>query len=181
MALKLSFNQTDIRVALSLKAKNNTLMDRLVPKMTYLMSRLQQKAQANINSKSGDLAAGIQNPRAKEEGNKVIGELDWGLGASEPYARVQEYGGIKEMYAINPKAGVGAYRGGFAFGKYREAHPARAAKQNLAWVGPDGKWVYRKFVFHPKVQGQHFMANAVEQMRQEFITELKATVNEVIL
>lgn len=177
MPLRVTYGDTDVRVAIAFKQKTDVMMTRLTEKMTYLMTRLQEKARGNINSRSGKLAEGIENPRAHTQGNQVIGELDWGRGDSAPYAKTVE-DGFNKMIAINPKAAIGAYRGGFAFGAYRPAHGATKAKSALMFYSSRlGKKVFADFVFRPPIVGQHFMARAVTEMKAEYVAELKATIN----
>lgn len=167
--------------------KKEKLVEALVTRMTSLMTKLQARALENLdNSKSakakeattGNLRASITNPAARVEGSNIIGTVDWGNNV--PYAKIQEYGGIKE-YAINPVEGVGEYKGGYAFGAYRAPHPARTGKKVLRFIGVrDGKVVFTPQVFRQALTGRFFMTDALNGMREEIKAGLKETIQGVI-
>ncbi len=175
----MSFGDSGARLVASLNIKNQKIIDACVIRMTSLMEKLQEKARANAPKLTGALEESISNPRAEAQGKKIIGTVDWGGGASAPYAQAQEIGG-KGVYAINPKEAVGAYRGGKPFGKEVAAHPAIPAKKALHFIGRDGKDVFAAYVFHPPQTAKWFMRDALYEMKEEIIEGLQRTIGMVL-
>lgn len=188
--LELSLGSSGINLAANITVTSQLLVPALVEKMTFLMTKLQAKAQANAPKLTGKLAESIKNPRAEAEGNRVVGKLDWGGGDVSKYAIPQEIGGkgyYQEdeqgdtvKYAINPKKGVGAYRGGKPFGKEVAAHGAIPGKKVLAFIGTKayaGKQIFAPYVFHPPQTPKWFMRDSLAEMKLEIIQELSATLD----
>lgn len=158
----------------------------LLLKMTELMRRLQAKIvneKLGPHKKSGELANSVRNPRAELIDGKIVGLLDWGGGKAAPYARLQEYGGIKPGYAINPKAGVGAYRGGTMHGRYIPAHGAVIGKKALGpfFSAKAGKEVFASYVFRKTAtKGLHFMSDSLKEMTETFEREIYDTLQDIV-
>jgi hypothetical protein len=178
--LEFTFNGTDVKVTRVLDEKAALLMDKLVERLTLSMTKIQAKARAKApHGETGALEESISNPRAHAEGKTIVGELDWGGGDASPYARAMEEGGLKE-YAVNPKEGVGAYRGGFAFGKYRPAHPAVKAKEVLRWYSADGGKVFAAYAFRKPLRARHFMRDSLDESREEINRGIRETLSGVL-
>lgn len=175
--LKISTGDTETRIIAALEVKNERLMNALITKMTGIMGKVQEKARANAAGpySKGALEDSITNPEAHAEGTSVVGTLQWGGGDAAPYARVQEEGGIKDLYAINPLGKPNLV--GKALGGTRsriKGTSRRFGSDVLRFIGSrDGKVVFAPQVFHPRVEGKHFMANALESSRNEIIEGLK--------
>ena len=184
----------DYDVAKTKFDRSTALLEALEVKMTSLMTKLQEKARSNLEAKksskggeaSGQLSDSISNPRADIEGSSVVGRLDWGEGAVDPitgyaYAKIQEYGGIKGQYPINPlgKAKVG----GRALGGTRPhgtGTPRRYGADLLYFIATGGEFegslISPKQAFRQAIEGKHFMRDSLDEMRESIITELRATI-----
>lgn len=156
----------------SMQSLQSQMVEAVEAKMIYLMTRLQEKAQAGT---SGRVAASIRDPRAEVSGAVVTGKVTWGgapttvswLGGKEyDIARILEEGSAKDQWAINPlAAGTPSHAKG---GRGRAKLGARALASDE--FGPVA------YAFHPKLIPQRFMRNAIESMKDEISQELRKTV-----
>ena len=176
MALSLTLNQTDARIAAALNVKSEVLVSALTNKMAFLMTKLQQRIVNQklsgevLNRRSGTLAASITNPEAHAEGGSIVGTLEW-AGGPAWYGRVHEYGGTG-AYVINPI--------------YTRSQARRISKgtlkpfKALRFIASSGEVVYAAYVFHPALPRRSFMQATIEEMRGEFIAGLKQTITTVL-
>lgn len=172
--LKFSFNGSDVRVVAALQVKNERLVEALVQKMTFLMTRLQQKVQGETlprvtTRRSGKLSDSITNPRAEAVGETIVGKLSW-AGGSAWYGRVFERG--RRAYAINPLGTKGSIKNIRPHGK---GTPRRFGQNVLSWV-ENGQRYYYPAVFIPAMTPHPFMAPALEEMRGEIVSGLRSAV-----
>ncbi len=142
----------------SLRAKTDRFTAALIAKVDLLDAILQAKIQAKLEGpvlqhRTGNLVRSIEMIPAKLEGDNIVGAVQGGGGVAF-YGRFQEYGtrGPYQIVATNKKALH------FLIG---------------------GKDVFAKRVTHPGLQGKNFMGGTAEEMRQEILDGLQATVNEV--
>lgn len=176
MALKLSLNNTDVQVVAALEVKNQRLITALVDRMTFLMTKLQQKIVTEklsgqvLNRRSGTLAGSITNPEAHVDGTTITGSLQWGGGPAW-YGRVHEFGGTRG-YAINPI--------------YSRAQQRKIGKGTLApfkvlrFISKSGQVVFAPYVFHPALPKRSFMESSLEEMKGEIISGLKSAIVGVL-
>jgi hypothetical protein len=108
--LKLSFNNSDARVAASIRAKGPQIVQAVLRRMNVLMLELQakivgQKLQGQVLAhRTGKRAARIRVVPAVVEGTSVIGEVQ-GAGGPAFYGRVHEFGGTFSIPAHERKLG----------------------------------------------------------------------------
>ena len=176
MRLGVTLNDTDVRLATSLRTRKTVLVDALVEKMTFLMTELQKKAQAGVPSKR--VQDSIKNPDATKEGDLVVGTLDWGNvpveymgGAIYDLAQIFEHGA--KPHRISP---IATRETGLS---KLPAHYRKGVKERFGTGSPllrwesNGKAVFRKFADHPGIQATNFMANAIEDMKGEILDQLR--------
>lgn len=180
--IKLQLDSSEARVIKAFEGRGAQITEALLEKMTFLMRELQNKIRNEKlsglpYSQTGALAASIANPRADKEGKKIVGKLDWGGGDAAAYAKLQEYGGIKQSYIINVKDSVGPYHGGVMHGKQIPPHAAIVGKRALSFLwGKTGKREYFENVRHLKVAGKHFMRDSITEMEDTIIRGLQETI-----
>src|SRR5208282_2752774 len=140
------------------------------------MTELQAKAQGGVPSKR--VQASIKNPEAHKEGELVIGTLDWGnvpveymSGNVYDLAQIFEHGARR--HPISP---IATREAGL---KHLPAHYRKGVKERFGTGSPllrwenNGKAVFRKFADHPGIQATNFMANAIEDMKDEIKEQLR--------
>lgn len=143
------------------ESKSQMVTSLIAEKMEYLLKKLQQRIR--IEKLPEILRANISEPEVVVEGGTVIGSIEW-LGGTG-------------YYAINPKPGKGAYRGGMMHGKQIQAHGPIKGREVLVFLGAkDGKKVFAPFVFHPPFPYQNRMEAALNEMRSEIYTGLAETI-----
>jgi len=175
MRIGVTTNDTDIRLATSLRTRSNILIEALVDKLQFLMTELQAKARAGVPSKR--VQDSITNPEGKREGDLVVGTLDWGNvpveymgGNVYDLAQIFEHG-TRPHYPINPL--TDRYTG-----KGTRAH-TKGAKERFGTGSPvlrweeGGKAIFRPYAFHPGLPATNFMANAIEDMKDKIKEELR--------
>jgi phage gpG-like protein len=97
--LQLSFNETDQRVLVALRAKGPQIVQALLVKMNALMLRLQakivgEKLQGQVlHHRTGKLAGSIRAIPAVLEGTMIVGAVE-GAGGPAFYGRIHEFGGV---------------------------------------------------------------------------------------
>lgn len=179
------FNSNDQRVRAALEAKNERLLNAVVDKMTFMMTKLQQKVVGETlprvaTRRSGKLADSITNPRAELSGTTVIGMLDYAGGAAW-YGNVFEKG--RKGYPVNPlgqatgNTGPGQARGGTPGRKKGEKR--RFGANVLSWQ-EGGTWYYYPFVFIDPRAPTPFMAPALQEMKDEIVKGLKDSIVGVL-
>jgi hypothetical protein len=197
MPLRLTYNNSLLE---ALNSKTEKLLRALQERMTASMTKLQEKARENLADtrspraqvSTGALSDSITNPRATVEGNEVIGRLDWGKDV--PYAAIQEYGGRKAQYPIEP-LGVRGYRPHgtktprrFSRGRIFAESAGQESAGVLQFTGvggiggdlepsaSSGNFIYRKVVFRQALQPRMFMHNALESLKDEIMEGLRETI-----
>lgn len=181
MRLGISLGGTDVRLATSLRTRSTVLTEALIEKMTFLMQKLQAKAQAGVSSKR--VKESIKNPEAHREGELVVGTLDWGnvpveysSGPIYDLAQIFEHGA--KPHVINPLTDR-------ITGKGTRAH-TKGAKERFGTGSPvlrweaNGKAVFRSSAFHPGIEATNFMANAVADMKAEIRDQLRAVTLDAL-
>ena len=168
--------------------RGGMLADMLTEKMTYLMTILQQKIRSGKLSShniTGEVSDSIRNPRAEQEGENIVGKLDWGgvyayyMGNTPLTGGVRQYdiaqileSGSKE-HAISPLGEKGSEP--FHQTGLRKRYGANVLHFFSARLG---KEVFADYVFHPGTKGIHFMEEGLQQMKGEAGTEIRKTVEE---
>ena len=162
--IRLSFNNSDQRVAESLRAKGPRILEAVRTKMDGLMIELQAKIVGEklsgqvLNRRTGKLSNSIRALPADIEqnfqGDSVVGRVEGGGGPAF-YGRVQEFGGT-HSYPIVP---VNAKALAFMMG---------------------GKQVFFMRVIHPPLQERSFMRSSLEESREDIFNSLKQSVREGI-
>lgn len=160
-----------------MQSKQSQLVDALTVKMTYLMTRLQQKARAGT---VGRIAESIRNPRVEVSGTVLTGKLDWGgapttvsYEGGKPFdiARIYAEGTTKDSWPINPLTTEGT-REHVKGAKRRFGANVLGNKEDE--FGPVA------YVFHPKIIGRNFIKDALDEMKSEIPNEIRKTVQGVL-
>jgi hypothetical protein len=194
LTFRITDNTAEYIAAYDLKSEK--LLARLSERMTALMTKLQERARKNLSdtrstkawvgaegspAATGNLSDSIKNPKATVEGTTVVGSVDWGEGV--PYAKIQEYGGIKGSYPIEPIGvrGVRPHRKGtpryFSKGVKYLLSGGEESAGLLRFVGAqDGKLLYSKEVFRKALPPRNFMGDALEGMKEEIREGLKGAI-----
>jgi hypothetical protein len=159
MGIELNFKVDDARLVAAIRAKAPTLVSALISKMTYLLLRLQQKVQHNLegevlNHRTGKLVNSVFIEYPTLEGAKLIGRVA-AAGGPAWYGKVHELGG-KSAYEIRP-----------------------VTKEALRFM-MGGKEVFAKSVMHPPMPARPWARPAAESMKDEFTEGYRQTVNEVL-
>jgi hypothetical protein len=187
--ISFSFDGSDTRAVAALRVTNERLTVMLLEKMTFLMTRLQEKIRGKIHSVSGKLSSSIDNPRAEVEGTNIVGKLDVGKTAiSEDgfnYTMAVEKG-IEKEYEIHPLAVEGTRMYLNPKGLWRRGHHKGAIRRfgqgNLQLFSQKlGKEVFASYVTHGPVEGKYFIKSSLEEMQEEFrqgIIETLESVNQ---
>lgn len=177
MPIEFTLSGTDVRVVSDLQTKLETLGPALAEKMTFMMRRLQVKAQANAPNLA--VRESIRNPRAEIVGSKVIGHLDVGGQPStisyrggKPYDLFQVFEKGAKPHAINPLTEKGT--------RLHEKGAKRRTGKDVLRFMMGGKEVFARYAFHPGIQGSHFMEHAIQEMRVEFAESLLQTIRDVM-
>lgn len=187
------FNSNDARVRQALEEKNAVLLNAVTQKMTFLMTKLQQKVVGETlprvaARRSGNLAASIQNPRAELSGTTIVGMLDY-AGGTAWYGLVFEKG--RRGYAVNPlkqatgNTGPGQKRGG----TYKKGRGRVYGANVLSWKADGsssyppstGGYYYYPYAFIPPRAATPFMAPALQEMKDEIVNGLRETITGVLL
>lgn len=184
-------NDSEVKLAYKLRTRSSTLIPKLADKMFYLMTKLQEKAQANSGLTSNRVRESIRDPRAEVQGGRIIGTLDWGgvdvsykattggKGIIYDLAQIFEKG--QKEHAINAltERGSRTPQGRFG-GKLKSVR--RYGANVLQWFNPPGSnnAVYAQSVFHPGREGIHFMENAVQEMKEDFADGLQGVVYDTL-
>ena len=141
------------------------------------MTELQKKAQAN--APEGRVRESIRNPRASVEDGNIVGHLDWGgitaapsVGKTWDIAKIIEEGAKPHVIYPLGKEGTRLHQKGV---KRRYGSNVLAFYSNRL-----GKQVFATYVFHPGITGRHFMASALEEMKNVIRLGLKATLQDVL-
>lgn len=176
MPLKFSLEGTEARLIASFESLSSRFLEALAKKMTIVMEKLQEKAQARAPRISGKLQASIRNPRSEIAGTTILGTLEWG-GSETTTADGSDYSQIVERgakpHVINPLTTKGTR-------SHEKGAKRRFGKDHLAFYSERlGKAVFADYVFHPGVTGSHFMADSIQEMKEVMIQEFTETFQEV--
>jgi phage gpG-like protein len=148
--IQLSFNGSDQRIAVALRAKGPQIIQLLVSKMNALMLQLQakivgQKLQGQVLAhRTGKLSGSIRMIPATVDGSLITGAVE-GAGGPAFYGRIHEFGGT---FPINRKKEISA----------RLDNRPRKGSATF----PE----------------RSFMRTSLEEMRQEIFTGLTTAMNE---
>lgn len=183
MGLKLSLGNSAAEVVVGFESVSGRLQAALVEKMTALMTRLQQKAQAAAPVRSGTLRDSIRNPQASAVGNKIIGTLEWGgpsTTSSYKGGKLFDYSQIVELGAVAHPINPLTTRGTRLHQKNSPRRFGSDILSNFYDIYKESKFISATGVHHPGVTGTHFMGNALESMRSEIVSGLSQTINGVL-
>lgn len=191
--LRITTNETDIRLAEHFTSRPDILVAKLADKMLEMMTRLQEKARAGVPSSR--VKESIENPSVEIQGKKIIGSLQWGnvpvsyegtgggSGITYDLAQIFEHGA--KPHTVYPLTGRGTRTQTGKFGT--KLKTARRFGQNvLHWGDPyvpgsdNAGAHFAPYAFHPAITGLHFMENAVESMRSEIHDGLRATIYDYL-
>lgn len=161
--IRISFNTSDQRIVAALKIKAPQIISALVRKLTILMIRLQRRIVTEklsgqvLHHRTGKLAGSIVAHPAEVRGSTISASVTGAGGsmAAGGYGRVHERGGTR-AYEIVP-----------------------VNKQALRFM-LGGKEVFAKSVTHPPLPARPFMRPAIEEMKNEIISELQQTVGTLV-
>lgn len=189
MALKFDFGGTDLEIVRSFRTKNAKLISDLEAKMLYDLNLLKAKAQElapvgpsipEQDHVSGTLRESFQDPTVTVEGSKIIGELKWGGAATTvsykggkayDYARILNEG--SSAHAVNPLEEEGSR---FPAEKTLTGHSYRRSGKGVLFFLMGGKEVFAEYAFPSGVTPNLFVEDALDQMRDQFITDLQSTI-----
>jgi hypothetical protein len=158
MSIRITFSGDD-RVQALLQRKRQQIFRALELKINSLMLRLQAKIQGEklsgqvLKQRTGTLKRSIEVIPVEQKGDALAGGVRGGGGPAF-YGRFHEYG-TSNSYTIVP-----------------------VNKKALAFI-MGGKQVIVKKVVHPPFPERSFMRSSLEEMNDEIVTELKATIRRV--
>lgn len=177
MGFRITLEGTDTKVIFDIRRRIEVLNTVLMEKMTYLMTKLQNKAREKV---SGRIKNSIRNPRASVEGTAIIGTLDWGGeettvsnkgGKAYDIARILEEGA--KAHVIHPLTLKGSRA-------HEKGAKRRFGKDTLHFYSAKlGKEVFADYVFHPGVPAAHFMRDTLAEMKGDIIEGLAQAIGAV--
>lgn len=178
MPLSFTFNGSDLEVIESFQFKSNKIIEALVERMELQMVKLQQLMRSKTK---GRVAESVRNPEAHAEGGKIVGSLKVGGdqttvsykgGRAFDVAKIIDQGA--KSHVINP-LGIKGTRA------HEKGATRRFGRDVLHFYSPRlGREIFADYVFHPGVEGSHFVETAIEEMRDDFREALINTLETVV-
>lgn len=153
--LKITLGGSDVNIVERFRYSKERVTTAAIEKMTALLTKLQQKAQARASgpySTTGALESSILPPDVYISGYKIIGNIGWGEGV--PYAQALEFGG-------------------------KGPYPITATKKALLML-IEGEKVYARQIMHPPAPKKAFMSQSAEEMRAEIAEGIQEAVTGAI-